>query len=579
MSSKKPPLPDLSYKISWHGSQAIVSLVFRGSQIFSGHVIPHEERSVMRVWTVIQSLDHLTEQEKEHCIEQLRDALNDSFRGFEEPIPLPLQSETVEFPVDVLPDWAKDWVLEFSRIREQPVDLAASVILSVVASICQSAWTIKVRDSWPIEPFCLWIASLASSGAGKSLIVKAAIKPLMAKINSRQADYDREVRNIDTRIKAMNSQVEKLMRDYGTSKDVNSQQNALFEITNLKEEISILEASKPANPNWVFDDATTQAFRKMWLETKGLSACFSSESTFLNNVVGSKFDSARDHDGTDILRLAWDGDVQNTRRAGNQDVYTGKAYLSVLQMVQPDILHMFQKSTSAMSRGTFQRFLWFFPNCIPVGERTFPSDEPTPAVIRNYDTAIENIYDAAVKTSGHGRGGPGSVIEMHPTCYEIIQNFNREEEPARAGMDDLFISSDAKVFGGQMVRLAAILWVMDCEGAPPGPVPPDCVFRAREILMAARTHLMRAIGFMSASPATEDAHAILTWLRRQTPMATIQEKMLCRKLKLNRKWGIDRTLVAANLLVKHGYMRPIRASKGAAFNLNPSIWSESANSP
>jgi hypothetical protein len=95
-----------------------------------------------------------------------------------------------EFPLALLPQPWRDWVLDTARSAGAPADYVAQAVLGAVAGVCGAGVVAQVTPSWS-EPLVLWQALLGGPSSGKSPVL-AAVRKLLGPIEGAlQKDDDK----------------------------------------------------------------------------------------------------------------------------------------------------------------------------------------------------------------------------------------------------------------------------------------------------------------------------------------------------------------------------------------------------
>ena len=100
------------------------------------HGIPAERGA----WLVDQALARSQSWTRAHA-----EALSDEADGWERPVPLSAVPALPAFPVDAYPPWLRAEVLALSEFTQTPADLAATIVLSVLAAALGGRAVVEVR--------------------------------------------------------------------------------------------------------------------------------------------------------------------------------------------------------------------------------------------------------------------------------------------------------------------------------------------------------------------------------------------------------------------------------------------------
>lgn len=95
-----------------------------------------------------------------------------------------------EFPVALLPQPWRDWILDTARSAGAPTDYVAQAVFAAVAGVCGAGVLARITPSWS-EPLVLWQALLGGPSSGKSPAL-AAVRRLLDPIeDALRMDDDR----------------------------------------------------------------------------------------------------------------------------------------------------------------------------------------------------------------------------------------------------------------------------------------------------------------------------------------------------------------------------------------------------
>jgi len=108
------------------------------------------------------------------------EALSDQAQGWEEP-PVPLDAVPVlpSFPADVFPSWIEAEISALAEFTQTPRDLAAMVVLGVLAAACSRCAIVEVTPGWS-EPTNLYVLPAMASGSRKSPVYSPLVQPLLS---------------------------------------------------------------------------------------------------------------------------------------------------------------------------------------------------------------------------------------------------------------------------------------------------------------------------------------------------------------------------------------------------------------
>ena len=97
------------------------------------------------------------------------------------------------FPVDLLPTFWRDWVLDTANATGAPADYVAQSLFAAVAGLCGAGVVVRLGPRWD-EPLVLWQVLVGPPSSGKSPAM-APMRELLAALDAEQADDDAPARS------------------------------------------------------------------------------------------------------------------------------------------------------------------------------------------------------------------------------------------------------------------------------------------------------------------------------------------------------------------------------------------------
>jgi hypothetical protein len=99
------------------------------------------------------------------------------------------------FPIDLLPPFWRDWILDTANATGAPADYVAQSLFAAVAGLCGAGAVVRLGPRWD-EPLVLWQVLVGPPSSGKSPAM-APMRELLAALDAEQADDD-EPRSVVT---------------------------------------------------------------------------------------------------------------------------------------------------------------------------------------------------------------------------------------------------------------------------------------------------------------------------------------------------------------------------------------------
>jgi hypothetical protein len=90
------------------------------------------------------------------------------------------------FPVDLLPPFWRDWILDTANATGAPADYVAQSLFAAVAGLCGAGVVVRLRPRWD-EPLVLWQALVGPPSSGKSPAM-APMRELLAALDAERDD-------------------------------------------------------------------------------------------------------------------------------------------------------------------------------------------------------------------------------------------------------------------------------------------------------------------------------------------------------------------------------------------------------
>jgi hypothetical protein len=383
-----------------------------------------------------------------------------------------------------------------------PVDLPAWLGLGAVSAAVGGRRYVRPKPDW-CEPVTLYTMTICPPGELKTPTLKVMIKPLaeaeetqqLAAANVIEADQQRR-RIFEARRKTAEERAGKVKAAEleGALADAEA---AALALQNLGE--------PQAMPSFFADDATPEALATKMYEQGGRLAVFSAEGSFLGNVAGRYSDGKAN---PEIILKAWGHERHDIDRMGRR-VVLKRPSLTVGLAPQPGLLTGLGKTADVFDeRGLFARFLFFMP-VSKVGWRTYDSPPIPHEVASTYAAMLGDVVDKVWADDRY------TEMTLDQKAEESFRAFFDVFEPRhRPGGDLAEIEAWAKKFYGQLLRIAALITILDDPESVTihGNVMDDVIALVPYLI----SHARHAADLMSASRQSMlgPARNVLTWIER-----------------------------------------------------------------
>jgi len=260
--------------------------------------------------------------------------------------PIPAVPPYVAFPVHVLPDKLREFVVEHAKcIGCDPAFLGVP-LLGVVAAVIGNSHVIRLKRGWN-EPSVVWAVVVADSGSAKSPALDAVLAPL------------RELEDIFATTYAI-----ECAGEGGNDEDVIHRR--------IKVEDTTVEAISPilqANP-------------------RGLALCRDELSGWLKAF--NQYKGGRGGDEAQWLQMHGARQMTVDRKGGDTKfVHIPRAAVSIIGGIQPGVLAASLTDEQHQS-GMAARMIFAYP---PRLARTWTDAEVPETVLRSYSDIVERLFD------------------------------------------------------------------------------------------------------------------------------------------------------------------------------------------
>ena len=417
------------------------------------------------------------------------------------PLPLVDREPAPTWPVEALPPWVADHVIDTAERLQVPVDLCAQLAVGVLSAACMGRATVAV-DDW-VETVNLYLWCAMHSGAGKSPAEKAMVTPLREYERERRADSADAHAVAVSEWKVAQKRMKKAEEGY-----------AVGSIGKTEFTQAVLEASEayPAEFRMLIDDATPERLVQLLGAHKRL-ALISTEAGLLDQVAGQFAKGQKPN--IDVYLKAWAGETIIRDRKGGDDgpesTVVEDALLTVLLTIQPGVIENYRRTSPELrGRGFFARFMPSIPSSM-VGARTFGGRPPVAATASDYAEGVKALAAAMARITGDVR------LALTPKAAEAFYGWcdAMEADLAPGGRLSALHDASSKIRSSAL-RFAGLLALADGHHGPH--LEADTVERALAVADYWVAHAMlleNDEGDEGRSYAVDCAMDIAAWCRRK----------------------------------------------------------------
>lgn len=454
------------------------------------------------------------------------------------------------FPVEALPEPVRSYAQAVAECLQVPVDMPAAVLLAVFALASQGLFKVNPKPGW-VLPLNLYLVVVALPSDRKSPTLKEVNYPVYRFTSEENARRAPEIRAYQTKAKLLSKQLENLINKAGRpakgAVGPRAEAEALHmeqQIMDKQEELAGLEEVKAFR--LLADDVTPEALTSLLADNGGRLGVMSAEGG-LFRILSGLYSSKEAN--IDTFLKAYSGDYIMVDRKGRTSESIPEPALTMLLMIQPQVLHEIMENQEFSGRGLLARYLYSIPRSL-VGHRAYTTRPIPPEVRAAYNSRLVELLSLQAE-----RGRECETIRLTEDAERECEDFHVWLEPQL--IDDLEdVEAWAGKFHGQIIRIAGVLHCI--KNGPDAGAELLSVSTMREAVCIGRyflEHAQAAFRLMGASESktVKEAKYILKRLQ-STGRAEISKRDLLR-LCGGRLTTAEAMQPGLDELARRGYVR------------------------
>ena len=413
-----------------------------------------------------------------------------------EPVPFE-EKKLPSFPVNMLPEVLKNYVLAVAESLQTPVDMAAVSALGVLSLCCQGKYVVRINSDWA-EPLNLYAVTIAEPSERKSSNIKAMIRPVI----EYEAEYNAQNEFAITKSAMMKEGL--LQKQHNTELAFAKGKATEEDMEKVAREIS--EFVEIREMNLFVDDVTPEKLAGRLAAGGGRAAIVSSEGGIFDILSGLYSKSPN----IDVFLKAYSGDDIRVDRVGRPAEMVSDPALTVLLMVQPSILAGLMDNRVFRGRGLTARFLYSIPES-KIGTRS--------SVVRTIPEETYADYRALVRRLLADDCCSTEQILLSPEAEELRREFADYLEPQLVGE-----LADLKDWAGKIVgttmRIAGLLCRAESNALVSSLSDEQLVISVEQMVRAVSiaeyfiAHARAAFALMGADTTVNNCKYVLSAIRR-----------------------------------------------------------------
>jgi hypothetical protein len=495
--------------------------------------------------------------------------------AWESPVPFD-RFEVQLFPVEVFAGWLESFVVSEAVATQTPVDLAAMLVLAVLAMACAIKFRVRLKPGHE-EPVNLNTVTVMDPGTRKSPVLHDVTAPVEAYEADESERLKPEIQHGQQRHRILQARL-KHAEERAAKADGAKRARAIEEAKQAREELESLAV--PVTPRLIVDDCSPEKLASLLHQHGGAMAQLSAEGGVFDILAGRY--SSHGMPNLDVYLKGHAGDPLRVDRVGRESEHIPSPALTMGLAVQPARIQGMMNHPEFRGYGLLARFLYAVPPSL-LGHRDVDAPPMPDGIRAAYEQGIVRILRISRATNASGGPAP-FILTLDEEARDVFRQFERDIEPRLGEYGDLAQIADwAAKLAGAVGRIAGLFHVSDCAGYSDHwdePITADCLRRAVRVGHYLIPHALAAFGSMGADPAIAHARYLLGWLER-TGVKSFTKRQAFEGTKGRfQKVGFLEPPLA--LLEEHRYIRlrqvPARSGAGRpaspTYEVNPALASQ-----
>lgn len=449
------------------------------------------------------------------------------------------------FPVEVFPDWLKNYVEAVAETTQTPVDMAGTVALSVLAAACARKVIVPIQGGWMEKTLSLHTLVCSESGTLKSPVFGHMVDPIEKYEKELKALKAPEVKKAEARILALEKEYKALIKEADAKDFAKLQEaaNKALEIEKLQQEAK--------SPDLMVDDITPEKLSTMLYEQGGRIALLSSEPGMFSQM--GRYQKNGDPN-MDVYLKGYSGETLKVNRMSGRSELVYRASLTLGICAQKKALRGLLNHAGS-GRGLFARFL--FSVRPEFGEVDLDAPAIPPKIEKIYHDNIVNLLKMGYREDFETNDMRAAhYLNLSPEGRTEMREFRawqiKEIRQGELSKND-YVKEWASKLHGQTARIAGLLSLAEnaMEACPyEFEIHPETVKKACKLGQYFAAHAIAAFRLMEEASYYDDARKIKSMLFSQR----LKELTLVDAARWTYSHG-QKLDNAISLLVSFGYIR------------------------
>lgn len=407
-----------------------------------------------------------------------------------------------EIPSSCLPSPYRDFVAALAKAAEVSETLIVMTVLGIISACCGKRFVVSPLNGW-MEPCNLYILATLPPANNKSLVLSSCTAPIDRWEAEQQQVMEPLIREARSLRRNQESLIASLRAKAAREQDTVKRTQMFADVTKM--ELDLVDI--PVPPQIYLNDVTPETLTTAVCEQGGRIALISDEGGIMETMSGLYSKGQANYD---ILLKGIDGGrVRLKRKDRDLDI---NPFLTMLLVIQPQILRNMADRKAFQGRGLLERFLYVLPKS-RLGYRCLSAEPVTRETLAAYATAVRRLLQ--IEPVIEREIEYPRILTLAADARAAWQGFRHEIEAQ--------LRPDGKLcrclgWGGKIVgfslRIAGLLNVAE-HGTAQSQISLATMNNALTIARALSDHALAAFGVMSEDEAADDAQTILQWILRE----------------------------------------------------------------
>lgn len=342
-------------------------------------------------------------------------------------VPHFIQTDPGQFPLDALPEAARDMAAEVSRVFDVPPELPGMAALAALGAASGKSYKLTGAVNGCGNFANLYVIGGAPRGTGKSCIAEL-VRPILDSNAEMEADHrQRILPGLKAERAVVAKQLDAELKSITKSGMTPGEQlDADREIMKLQTTIDALDARLAASPTLWAANVTSERLGALLSVSGETSFIYSAEAGEVLRVFAGKY--RRDDAGDfDLLLSGYTGEPVKVDRGSRGPVNLARPCLTLLLAAQPPVLRELFANAEAVERGLITRTLAFACEVEP-REDDGREDVIDLTVSKRWEALLQSIIAERLKYPDTVRN-----VSCDPEARVVLRAFHNEAVRLRLG--------------------------------------------------------------------------------------------------------------------------------------------------